>query len=98
MHVAPACARSGEGSNHFGSYVRSLSLHFCDNIDLYTRCCVVIHFRFLVAISVCRNEVWPPPGMLGRLHPQVQCMCTTLYQALLVGHLLVLQTFDSGDL
>jgi hypothetical protein len=28
VHVAPACAGSGEGSNHFGSYARSLSLHF----------------------------------------------------------------------
>jgi hypothetical protein len=28
VHVVPACAGSGEGSNHFGSYVRSLSLHF----------------------------------------------------------------------
>jgi hypothetical protein len=27
VHVAPACARSEEGSDHFGSYVRSLSLH-----------------------------------------------------------------------
>jgi hypothetical protein len=29
VRVAPACARSGEGSNHFGSYVRSFSLYFC---------------------------------------------------------------------
>jgi hypothetical protein len=29
VHVAPACAGSREGSDHFGSYVRSLSLHFC---------------------------------------------------------------------
>jgi hypothetical protein len=27
--VAPACTGSGGGSDHFGSYVRSLSLHFC---------------------------------------------------------------------
>jgi hypothetical protein len=26
--VAPACAGSREGSDHFGSYVHSLSLHF----------------------------------------------------------------------
>jgi hypothetical protein len=25
VHVAPTCAGSGEWSNHFGSYVRSLS-------------------------------------------------------------------------
>jgi hypothetical protein len=28
MQVAPACATSREGSDHFGSYIRSLSLHF----------------------------------------------------------------------
>jgi hypothetical protein len=28
VHVAPACVEYGEGSNHFGSSVRSLSLHF----------------------------------------------------------------------
>jgi hypothetical protein len=27
VHVAPACAGSGEGSNHFGFYVHSISLH-----------------------------------------------------------------------
>jgi hypothetical protein len=29
VHVAPACARSGEWSDHFGSYVHNISLHFC---------------------------------------------------------------------
>jgi hypothetical protein len=29
VHVAPACAGSGKESDHFGSYVLSLSLHFC---------------------------------------------------------------------
>jgi hypothetical protein len=28
MHVAPACTRSAEGSDHFRSYVHSLSLYF----------------------------------------------------------------------
>jgi hypothetical protein len=28
VHVALACAGSGEGSDHIGSYVRSLFLHF----------------------------------------------------------------------
>jgi hypothetical protein len=28
VHVAPACAGSGGGSDYFGSYVRSFSLHF----------------------------------------------------------------------
>ena len=32
MHVAPACAGSREGSDHFGSIVRSLSLHFCKSL------------------------------------------------------------------
>jgi hypothetical protein len=32
VHVAPACAGPGEGSNHFGSYVRNLSLHFCKRL------------------------------------------------------------------
>ena len=32
VHVAPACTRSGEGSDHFGSIVRSLSLHFCKRL------------------------------------------------------------------
>jgi hypothetical protein len=27
VHVAPACAGPREGSDHFGSYVRSFSLH-----------------------------------------------------------------------
>ena len=34
VHVAPACAGSGEGSDHFGSIVRSLSLHFCKRLFL----------------------------------------------------------------
>jgi hypothetical protein len=34
VHVARACAGSGEGSDHFGSYVRSLSLHFCKRMFL----------------------------------------------------------------
>jgi hypothetical protein len=29
VHVAPTCAGSGEGSDHFGSYVRSIFLYFC---------------------------------------------------------------------
>jgi hypothetical protein len=29
VHVAPACAGSEEGSDHFGSYVLNLSLHLC---------------------------------------------------------------------
>jgi hypothetical protein len=32
VHVAPACASSGEGTDHFRSYVRSLSLHFCKRL------------------------------------------------------------------
>jgi hypothetical protein len=32
VHVALACAGSGEGSNHFRSYVHSLSLHFCKRL------------------------------------------------------------------
>jgi hypothetical protein len=32
MHVAPACTESGEGSDHFGSYVCSLFLHFCKRL------------------------------------------------------------------
>jgi hypothetical protein len=28
VHVAPACVGSGEGSDHFGSYVHNLSPHF----------------------------------------------------------------------
>jgi hypothetical protein len=35
VNVAPFCAWSGEGSDHFGSYVHSLSLHFCKR--LFTR-------------------------------------------------------------
>jgi hypothetical protein len=32
VHVAPSCVGSGEGSDHFGSYVRNLSLHFCKRL------------------------------------------------------------------
>jgi hypothetical protein len=32
MHIAPAYAGFGEGSNYFGSYVHSLSLHFCKRL------------------------------------------------------------------
>ena len=32
VHVAPACAGSREGADHFGSIVRSLSLHFCKRL------------------------------------------------------------------
>jgi hypothetical protein len=32
MHVASTCARSEEGYDHFGSYVRSLSLHFYNRL------------------------------------------------------------------
>jgi hypothetical protein len=28
VHIASTCAGSKEGSNHFGSYVHNLSLHF----------------------------------------------------------------------
>jgi hypothetical protein len=32
VHVASACAGSGEWSDHYGSIVRSLSLHFCKRL------------------------------------------------------------------
>jgi hypothetical protein len=32
MHVAPACVESGEGSDHFGSYVCSIFLHLCKRL------------------------------------------------------------------
>jgi len=32
VHVAPACAGSGEGSDRLGLFVRSLSLHFCKRL------------------------------------------------------------------
>jgi hypothetical protein len=32
VHIAPACAGSEEGSDHFRSYVRSLSLYFCKRL------------------------------------------------------------------
>jgi hypothetical protein len=32
MHVAPACTGSGQGSDHFGSFVRSFPLHFCKRL------------------------------------------------------------------
>ena len=34
VHVAPAYAGSREGTDHFGSFVRSLSLHFCKRLFL----------------------------------------------------------------
>jgi hypothetical protein len=34
VHVAPACSRSGERSDHFGSYARNLSLHFYKRLFL----------------------------------------------------------------
>jgi hypothetical protein len=32
VHVALTCARSGEGSDHFGYYVCNISLHFCKRL------------------------------------------------------------------
>jgi hypothetical protein len=32
INVVPACARSEEGSDHFVSHVRILSLHFCKRL------------------------------------------------------------------
>jgi hypothetical protein len=32
VHVATVCARSGEGSDQFRSYVHSISLHFCKKL------------------------------------------------------------------
>jgi hypothetical protein len=32
VHVAPACVGSGKGFDHFGSYVCSVSLHFCKRL------------------------------------------------------------------
>jgi hypothetical protein len=32
VHVAPVCTMSEEGSDHFESYVRNLSLHFCKRL------------------------------------------------------------------
>jgi hypothetical protein len=50
VHVALACTRSGEGSDHFGSYVCHLSLHFCtrsregsDHFGSYV-CRLSLHF------------------------------------------------------
>jgi hypothetical protein len=34
VHAAPACTGYREGSNHFGSYVHNLSLHFCKRLFL----------------------------------------------------------------
>jgi hypothetical protein len=34
VHAAHACAGPWEGSDHFGSYVRGLSLHFCKRLFL----------------------------------------------------------------
>jgi hypothetical protein len=35
VHVAPACVGAGEGSDHFGSYVCNLSLHFCKRLFFF---------------------------------------------------------------
>jgi hypothetical protein len=32
MHVAPSCVGSREGSDHFGSYLHNLPLHFCKRL------------------------------------------------------------------
>jgi hypothetical protein len=32
VHIVPACAVSWEGSDHFRSYVRNISLHFCKRL------------------------------------------------------------------
>jgi hypothetical protein len=32
VHIAPDCTGSGEGSDHFGSYIHSLFLHFCKRL------------------------------------------------------------------
>jgi hypothetical protein len=32
VHVTPACAGSEKGSDHFGSYVHSIFLHFCKRL------------------------------------------------------------------
>jgi hypothetical protein len=32
VHISPTCAESGEGSDHFESYERNLSLHFCKRL------------------------------------------------------------------
>jgi hypothetical protein len=32
VHIAPTCTGSREGSNHFGSYVHNISLHFCERL------------------------------------------------------------------
>jgi hypothetical protein len=32
LHVGPTCIGSREGSDHFGSYARSLSLNFCKRL------------------------------------------------------------------
>jgi hypothetical protein len=32
VHIALACAGFGEGSDHFRSYVRSISLHLCKRL------------------------------------------------------------------
>jgi hypothetical protein len=34
VHVTPAYEGSKEGSDHFGSYVRSLSMHFYNRLFL----------------------------------------------------------------
>jgi hypothetical protein len=53
MHVTPACAGSGDGFDHFGSYVCSLSLHFCKRLF------PGLEIEFFIKISVQLNQSTP---------------------------------------
>jgi hypothetical protein len=56
MHVAPACAGSGEWSDHFGSYVRSLSQHFCKRLfpGLRTRDLMVTKNVLFISVKISK--------------------------------------------
>jgi hypothetical protein len=51
LHVAPACI----GSDHFGSYIRSLSLHFCKRLVLGLDLMVTRQQLYFCAGQCCRT-------------------------------------------
>jgi hypothetical protein len=56
VRVVPACAESGEGSDHFGSYV-NISNNNRLNLTVSKNCHIIIHFvSILVFRNVTRSE------------------------------------------
>jgi hypothetical protein len=55
VHIAPACARSMKGFNHFESYVGSISLYFFEEITAREAPAVVLLLKYIEKVHKKKN-------------------------------------------